>query len=179
MRAGGAIPPPAPRRTALIHTRPSLLLAAILAAAALPARAEPARVAVLDFQFARGAPLPPTEADKARLQRTADTFRDLLKESGRYSLVPTDPVRHEVAETADLRACGGCAERFGQKLGADGVFVGEIQKVSNLILNMNVYFKPLTEGAPEKAYSVDLRGDTDESFDRGIRYLVKNQLLVR
>ena len=152
---------------------------ALLAAGPLPARAGPETVAVLDFQFARGAPLPPTEADRARLKRTADTFRDLLKESGRYTLVPTDPVRQAVAETADLRACGGCAETFGRRRGAQGVFVGEVQKVSNLILNMNVYFKPLAEGAPERAYSVDLRGDTDESFDRGIRYLVKNQLLAR
>ncbi|WP_233383524.1 DUF2380 domain-containing protein [Methylobacterium sp. C25] len=30
-----------------------------------------------------------------------------------------------------------------------------------------------------KAFSVDLRGNTDESFDRGIKYLVKNQLLDR
>ena len=156
-----------------------LIAACLLAAGAFPARAESERVAVFDFQFARGAPLPPTDDDRARLKRTSDTFRDLLEESGRYSLVSTEPVRQEVAGTADLRACGGCAETFGRKLGAQGVFVGEIQKVTNLILNMNVYFKPLAEGAPEKAYSVDLRGDTDESFDRGIRYLVKNQLLVR
>ena len=36
---------------------------------------------------------------------------------------------------------------------------------------------PLRNSAPEQAYSVDLRGNTDESFDRGIRYLVKNRML--
>ena len=148
-------------------------------ALATAARAEPEKVAVFDFQFAKGTPVPPTEDDKARLQRTTDQFRALLKDTGRYELVSTDPVKDEVANTGDLRACGGCTDTFGKKLGVDGTFVGEVQKVSNLILNMNVYFKPLKEGAAEKAYSVDLRGDTDESFDRGIRYLVKNQLLER
>lgn len=143
------------------------------------AQAEPEKVAVFDFQFARGAPTPPTEDDKVRLQKTTEQFRTLLKDTGRYTLVPTDPVKADVEKTADLRACGGCADTFGKTLGADGIFVGEVQKVSSLILNMNVYYKPLKETGPEKAYSVDLRGDTDESFDRGIKYLVKNQLLER
>lgn len=154
------------------------VIAAILPLATA-AQAEPEKVAVFDFQFAKGAPTPPTEDDKVRLQRTTEEFRSLLKDTGRYTLVPTDPVKQDVANTADLRACGGCADTFGKTLGAEGIFVGEVQKVSNLILNMNVYYKPLKAGGPEKAYSVDLRGDTDESFDRGIKYLVKNQLLER
>ena len=53
---------------------------------------------------------------------------------------------------------------------------GQIQKVSNLILNINVYIKDLRNDAPEKAYSVDIRGDNDLSFQHGIKYLVKNNL---
>ncbi len=149
-----------------------------LAGPVTAAHAEPEKVVVFDFQFARGAPLPPTEDDIARLKRTSDQFRTLLKDSGRYTLVPSESVAAESANQ-DLRACGGCAETMGRKLGADATFVGEVQKVSNLILNMNVYLKPTNDGAPERAYSVDLRGDNDESFDRGIRSLVKNQLLER
>ncbi len=140
-------------------------------------RAEPEKVAVFDFQFARGAPTEPTEAEHERLRRTSDTLRRLLTESGRYAVVSTDPVRDDVAKSADLRACNGCAEDFARRLGAQAAVTGEVQKVSNLILNINVYVKPLAAGAPERAYSVDLRGNTDESFDRGIRYLVRNRLL--
>ena len=53
---------------------------------------------------------------------------------------------------------------------------GEIQKVSNLILNINVYVKDLKAGTPERAYSVDIRGDNDTSFEHGVKYLVKNNL---
>lgn len=161
--------------------RGSLTLLALsgIALATGAARAEPEKVAVFDFQFARGAPVPPTEDDLARLKRTTDQFRTLLKDSGKFELVSTDPVKDQVAKASDLRACGGCTDEMGKTLGAAGTFVGEVQKVSNLILNMNVYFKPLKEGAQEQAYSVDLRGDTDESFDRGIKYLVKNQLMER
>ncbi|WP_232628541.1 DUF3280 domain-containing protein [Methylobacterium sp. Leaf118] len=142
-----------------------------------PAWAEPPNAAVFDFQFAKGASTEPTEEERARLRRTGDTLRTLLTESGRYTVVATDPVRDAVAKSADLRSCNGCAEDFAKQLGADTAITGEVQKVSNLILNINVYVKPLREGAPEQAYSVDLRGNTDESFDRGIRYLVKNRML--
>lgn len=143
------------------------------------AQADPVKVAVFDFQFARGTPVEPTDEDRARLKRTSEAFRQLLRESGRYVLVPTDAVSEEIARTGDLRACGGCTDTFGQTLGASATFVGEVQKVSNLILNMNVYYKSLDGNTREQAYSVDLRGNTDESFDRGIKYLVKNQLLDR
>lgn len=148
-----------------------------LALAAGSAHAEPERVAVFDFQFAKGAPTEPTEEERARLRRTSDELRTLLTESGRYTVVSTDPVREDVAKSADLRACNGCAEDFAKRLGADAAVTGEVQKVSNLILNINVYVKRLKDTAPEQAYSVDLRGNTDESFDRGIKYLVKNRML--
>ncbi len=53
----------------------------------------------------------------------------------------------------------------------------EIQKVSNLILNLNVYIKDVNGDKPERGYSVDMRGDTDESFDRAVKYIVKHNIL--
>ncbi|MER2266791.1 DUF3280 domain-containing protein [Methylobacterium oxalidis] len=140
------------------------------------AYAEPPKAAVFDFQLADQGMLGPTEADRARLAPLSDLFRSLLKDSGRYEIVSTDPVKEEATKGADLRRCNGCAEEYARKLGADVAITGEIQKVSNLILNINVYVKDLKSGKPEQAYSVDIRGNNDTSFDRGLRYLVKNNL---
>ena len=85
-------------------------------------------------------------------------------------------MKEEVTKGADLRRCNGCAEEYARKLGADVAITGEIQKVSNLILNINVYVKDLRSKKPEQAYSVDIRGNNDNSFDRGLKYLVKNNL---
>ena len=161
-------------------TRTRALALAVLPALALcaPAEAEPEKAAVFDFQFSNLSPVPPDDTEKARLIRISEELRTLLKDSGRYTVVSTDPVKGEVETSADLRRCNGCAEVFAKRLGADTAITGEVQKVSNLILNINVYVKPLAGDAPEKAYSVDIRGSTDESFDRGIRYLVKNELLA-
>lgn len=140
------------------------------------AYAEPPKAAVFDFQLADQGMIGPTDADRARLAPLSDMLRTLLKDSGRYEIVSTDPVKGEVARGSDLRRCNGCAEEYARKLGADVAITGEIQKVSNLILNINVYVKDLKGGKPEQAYSVDIRGNNDTSFDRGLRYLVKNNL---
>ena len=152
------------------------LAAAAIALGSAAARAEPPTAAVFDFQFARGSPTEPTDADRERLRRIGGELRDLLAKSGRYRIVSTQAVAADVANSADLRSCGGCAEDFAKRLGAQTAITGEVQKVSNLILNINVYVKDVGGGGTEKAYSVDLRGDTDESFDRGIRYLVDERM---
>lgn len=152
------------------------MAALMVAVAAAPASAAPEKAAVFDFQLANLAQLPPTEADKARLPHLSDMLRQLLTDSGRYQMVSTDPLKAK-AQSEDLRSCGGCADDYARKVGAQVAITGQIQKVSNLILNINVYIKDLDAKAPEKAYSVDIRGDNEESFDHGIKYLVKHNIL--
>ena len=154
----------------------SPLLAGCLLLTTGLAHAAPEKAAVFDFQFSNLSPVPADAADAARLKRVSAELRDLLQKKGLFTVVPVDPVRDEVARSADLRRCNGCADEMARKLGAEVAITGEVQKVSNLILNLNVYVKPLAGNAPERAYSVDLRGSTDESFDRGIRFLVENNM---
>lgn len=152
------------------------LIACSVSLAATAARAEPPKAAVFDFQIGEGSAENITGEDRALLVRVGDQLRTLLKESGRYEIVSTDPVRAEVAKSSDLRRCNGCADDFARRLGAEVAITGEVQKVSNLILNINVYVKDLRGDKPEQAYSVDIRGANEQSFDRGIKYLVKNKL---
>ncbi|MDR3535877.1 MAG: DUF2380 domain-containing protein [Acetobacteraceae bacterium] len=53
---------------------------------------------------------------------------------------------------------------------------GWVQKVSNLILNMNVVVRDVATGQTIAAGSVDIRGNTDESWSRALAYLVHNRL---
>ena len=54
-----------------------------------------------------------------------------------------------------------------------------MQKVSNLILNENVYINETQTGGVYFGQSVDIRGNTDESWVRGIRYLLRYGLLEK
>ena len=67
---------------------------------------------------------------------------------------------------------------LAQRIGAELAITGTVQKVSNLILNMNIYIREAASGRPLAAVSADLRGNTDESWARALDWLVRNRLLA-
>jgi hypothetical protein len=153
----------------------SALVSGLLAGQAAAAE----KIAVFDFEIIRSnviAGVPEDrEAEQKRLAMIGLRLRDHLQESGRFELVDIAPVA-EKAANANLRACGNCADDFARKVGAAYSFTGTVQKVSELILNINVYVHEAATSRPVAVASVDLRGNTDESWRRGIDYLYKNVL---
>jgi hypothetical protein len=158
----------------------SAFVGCLMIASASTAADATEKAAVFDFQLANLGQLPPTEADRERLPRLSDELRTELEKSGLFEIVPISPaVKTEVEKSSELRSCGGCADDFAKQLGAQVAITGEIQKVSALILNINVYIKKIGSNKPEQGYSVDLRGDTNESFDRAVKYIVKEVIVPR
>jgi hypothetical protein len=86
-----------------------------------------------------------------------------------------------VAEKADLYAnlahCNGCDARLARELGAEVAITGEVQKTSNLILHISVYLRDAETGALAGGGSADIRGNTDESWRRGLDFIVKRRIL--
>ena len=115
--------------------------------------------------------------EQERLARASDQLRELLRGSCRFSLVDLTPIASE-AQASNLQACGGCDMRLARRLGAELAITGTIQKVSNLILNMNIYVRDASTGATIAAMSADMRGNTDESWSRTLNWLVRNRLLA-
>ncbi|MHC2175601.1 hypothetical protein ACVIQW_004988 [Bradyrhizobium diazoefficiens] len=87
------------------------------------------------------------------------------------------PVR-DAARHANLQACGGCDLKLAGQLGADLEITGMVQKVSNLIINLNVYLRDVKTGTMITVASADMRGNTDESWTRTMSYLIRNRLLA-
>ena len=142
---------------------------------------EPAKsVALLDVQFLNDHEdlEPTTGAERARIALIASLFKAKLEASGRYKFVsiPADAAG-KIAAGPEIGACGGCEFGYGKELGADTVAWIVVQKVSDLILNINVYMGDVATRKLAFVHSVDIRSDTDESWSRGVAYLVKNYLL--
>jgi uncharacterized protein DUF2380 len=70
--------------------------------------------------------------------------------------------------------CNGCEVDIAKALGTERVALCWVQKVSNLILNLNIEVRSVDTGETVYAKSVDIRGNTDESWLRGVRRLVDN-----
>jgi hypothetical protein len=138
------------------------------------------RVAIFDFELIdtslEGATNGPRADERARLVRLGDQLRMLVTSSGKLEVIDIAPVRAE-QHKASLQACGGCDTELAQKLGAELSITGTVQKVSNLILNINLYVRVVATRAPLVAMSVDIRGNTDESWSRGLEYLVRTRFL--
>jgi hypothetical protein len=146
-----------------------------------PARADPSKVAVFDFELVdtslQGEVDGPRRDEQGRLMRAGDQLRRALAESGKFVLLDVAPV-NAAAHGSNLQACGGCDVQYAQQLGADLAITGVVQKVSNLILNMNIYLRDVHTGHLITSMSADFRGNTDESWSRAASYLLRNRLLA-
>jgi hypothetical protein len=145
------------------------------------AAAEPMRVAVFDFELIdtslEGEMQGTSPEEKARLAKLAPVLREKLAASDRYVVVDTAPVSDR-AHAQNLQACGGCDATLAHEAGADIALTGTVQKVSNLILNINVYLRDAKDDRLLQSMSADFRGNTDESWSRALNYLIRNRLLA-
>jgi hypothetical protein len=145
------------------------------------ARAAPSQVAVFDFELVdtslQGEVDGPRSDEQGRLMRAGDQVRKALADSGRFTVLDIAPV-NVAAHGSNLQACGGCEVALARQLGADLVITGTVQKVSNLILNINFYLRDVHTGQLVTAMSADMRGNTDESWTRAADYLLRNRLLA-
>jgi Protein of unknown function (DUF2380) len=121
---------------------------------------------------------PTTEAERARLASIKELFKSELEASGRYKFVPVPAAAAaKIAAGPQIGNCGGCEFDYAKQLGAEFAAWIVVQKVSDLILNINVYMADVAARKLAFVHSVDIRDNTDESWARGMTYLVKNYLL--
>ena len=137
------------------------------------------KVAFFGFQLINTSIEPITPADEQRIHMLDDLFRLELAASGRFQL-PSIPhaLQQEIASGPGIPNCNGCQRDYAQRLGTEWAAWGTVQKVSNLILNINLYMEDERSGKMQFAKSVDIRGNTDESWRRGLDYLLHNYLLA-
>ena len=161
--------------------RALFVFTALTLAIATPVRADPPKLAVFDFELMdtslQGELDGPRADERDRLMRVSDQVRKELAESGKFQLLEISKV-NAAAHGSNLQACAGCDVQYAQQLGADLAMTGVVQKVSNLILNINIYLRDVHTGALVTSMSVDLRGNMDESWSRATSYLVRNRLLA-
>src|SRR5215472_4434963 len=76
-------------------------------------------VAIFDFELIdtslEGAMRGARADELERLARLSDRLRQLLRDSGRFSLVDITPIASE-AQASNLQACGGCDMRLARRI---------------------------------------------------------------
>ena len=136
-------------------------------------------LAVTDFELVDDQNNPLTKAaQEVRLRNATAQIQQELAERQLYRVVdpaPSQELQGKLrAQQAFLYRCDDCAEQVGRLLGADLVMVTWVQKVSELILNLNVQIYDVKAQKVVFTKSVDMRGNDDVSWTRGVRYLVRD-----
>lgn len=114
-------------------------------------------------------------AESARLEMLEAMVKDRFTAEG-HDFVDLDPVREDLDRIVNPAKCYGCDTRMAQKLGADLSLVGEVQKVSNLIIAMNLQLRDAETGDMLRGGVVDIRANTDDAWRRGMRYILDNRI---
>ena len=155
------------------------IVAALAVGLSLPAAAaDHPRVAFFGFSIINTSLEPTKPEEEARLRMLDNLLREKLAASGRFTIAEISPeLQQEIARGADIRDCNGCERDYARRAGADWAAWGNVQKVSNLILNINLYMEDAQTGKLEFVKSVDIRGNTDESWRHGLDYMLRHYLL--
>lgn len=136
---------------------------------------EPVPTAIFPFALINTSPEPPRPDEATRLSALNDALRDALVRSDCCSPVDLGPVGAQGPDTG-TPSCDGCDVDLAKKVGARISVTGWVQKVSDLILNINLVARDVQTGKTISVGSVDIRGNTDESWSRGLSYLLRNRL---
>jgi hypothetical protein len=176
---------PMPYKAATRHTTSKAATAACillcLALCANPARADSAAksIAIPDCSLiddnAAYNDADITRTQSARLAMVSDELRRQVSARGLMHVADNAPARDLIdtlSRSQNLDACNGCELRIGRALDAERVGVCWVQKISNLILNINIRVEDVATGKTLFQRSVDMRGNTDESWRRGAKSLV-------
>lgn len=143
----------------------------------------PPKTVVLDFELIdtslEGASRGVDPAETKRLRLISDLLRDLLAKSGKYRIIDNAPAAAKIADAGLIHSCNGCDITIARSLGADRAFTGTVDKVSTLILTVSINERDVATGKTSQIATAQIRGNTDESWSRGVKWLVKNRLLSK
>jgi Protein of unknown function (DUF2380) len=136
-------------------------------------------LAVLEFELVDEQNNPLTKAAQAlRLANATLQLRRELTERQLYRVVDvsaSQELQQKLrAQQEYLYRCDDCAQQVGVALGVELVMTPWVQKVSELILNLNVQIVDVKTAKPMFSKSVDMRGNEDASWSRAVRYLVRD-----
>jgi hypothetical protein len=135
-------------------------------------------IVLLDFELIDGTlDRAADEAQQERLKKISEALRQEFIDRHLYTVLDNAPAQALITDLKGrfkLYDCNGCDVDIGRALGADRTLTAWVQKVSNLILNINIQIRDVQSGLIVLTRSVDIRGNTDVSWLRGVRYMTRS-----
>jgi hypothetical protein len=145
------------------------------------AAAGPIKIAVFPFEleeFSAAAEQGSSPDESSFLAQSTDEAKQQLLKSGRYSLIDTAGADIAAAKGQGLRNCNGCEAPIATQLGADQALIGVVTKISMMEYVVQLQVRDARSGEVVSKYSTGLRMGANYSWSRGVRSLMKNEMLA-
>lgn len=153
-------------------------LIALLIALLLPAfpayAATRAAVFDIELQDTSGERSSPDQAE--RIRTTTGALRQELAETGKYEMVDLSADSDRIAKLGYQRSCVTCFMDLARERGAEVAVFGTVNKVSTLILSMDIKVLSVETGKEVARGVADIRGDNDRAWLRGMQWLVRHRI---
>jgi hypothetical protein len=163
-------------RTSMMASATARIMAVILSAAGCTAAAAAPAAAIFPFEIYDTSGEPPRPDLTERLAMATRVLSEALEKTGRYSAIDLGPFSADVAATSPRYLCGNCFLPIARRAGAAYAIVPVVHKVSSLITSMDIWIIDASSGAGVAHLGGQIRGDTSEAYEHGVRFLVRNRL---
>ena len=164
------------------HAASALAALALLLFPLVPcAAAEPARIAVFEFELndvSGGSGIVPQDAtDTQYLKEATDEARRLLAASSRYSIVETSGAGE--MPRWGIQHCNGCEAAMAEKLGAELSMAGVVTRVVRIVYTVQIVIRDARTGALVSNHFTGSRMGANYAWPRGVKWLMDNQILAQ
>lgn len=116
--------------------------------------------------------------DLRRMKLVADELKSLMAKSGNYEVIDLAPLAKEVEDASPFSKCDGCEAPIAKRAGADVAVTGHVEKLSDALISLRIFARDAETGKLTKSMSAEIRGNTDELWLHGIRWLWRNRFNV-
>jgi hypothetical protein len=145
------------------------------------AAAEPIKIAVFPFEleeFSAAAEQGSRPDESSFLAQSTEEAKQQLLQSGRYDLIDTAGADIAAAKERGLRNCNGCEAPIAMQLSADQALLGVVTKISMTEYVVQLQVRDARSGEVVSKFSTGLRMGANYSWSRGVRSLMKNEMLA-
>lgn len=162
-------------------TRYILILVFSLSAASVMADEHPKhdyKTLVLDILITGDSTVTGDKAEnEAKIAKFSEHLRSELQDKTRFNIINDAESLDKIKaadDKQDLHNCNGCEITLAKELGAELVVVPNVFRMSHLISTLHVEFKDANTGKLVKRKAYDFRGNTDQAWDRAIKYAMRD-----
>ena len=113
--------------------------------------------------------------DLRRLVLIADELKALMTKDGRFEIMDLAPYSAEIEKASPFSKCEDCDLEIAQKAGADLAVMGYVDKLSDALISLQLFVRDVKTGKMSMTMSAEVRGNTDELWLHGVRYLWRNR----